>query len=657
MPNRASATATDATRAAVAAASASLPFDDTQDFDDVERGFIARAETRQIRDANGNVVWDLDAYLFLDAPAPDTANPSLWRQGQLLLKDGLFEVVPGIYQLRGFDLSVMSVIEGETGVIVIDPLTVRDRGRGLCALHGAPRARPVKAMIYTHSHIDHFGGVKGIITQEQADSGEVMVIAPEHFIHHAVAENVYAGTAMARRAGYMYGAALDKGPTGQIGAGLGLTVPSGNVTLIPPTRDITHTGEELTIDGVRIVFQMTPGTEAPAEMNFYFPGFHALCAAENTSHTLHNVLTIRGAVVRDTHAWAHYLTETIDLWGDDLDVVFASHHWPTWGRDRAVEFLSMQRDMYLYLHDQALRLMNQGYVGAEIAEVLEMPPGLVDAWHTHGYYGSVSHNLKAVYQRYMGWYDANPANLWAHPPVEAATRYVAAMGGVDAAIAVARQAYDDGDYRWVVEVCKHIVFCDDTSAEARALQADAFEQLAFGAENGTWRNAFLSGAHELRHGGFGTPTATAAEDLVNALSVDQMLDTIAIRIDGPKAWHEHIVLSFVITDTDTTHVAELRNGVMHHRVADTPDPARHDVHVHPAHVPRPHPRPRRHGEGDRGRHGARRRRRGRTGSLGRSPRQRRPWLRDRDALIAPSAAGITPPASAARSSLSRRRET
>ena len=565
--------ATDATRQAIADASASLPFHDTQDFDDVERGFIARAATRQIRDDKGTVVWDLDAYLFLDAPVPDTASPSLWRQGQLLLRDGLYEVVPGIYQLRGFDLSVMSVIEGETGVIVIDPLTTKETAAAAFALYTEHRGqRPVRAMIYTHSHVDHFGGVKGIITQEQADSGEVMVIAPEHFIHHAVSENVYAGTAMARRAGYMYGAALDKGPIGQIGAGLGLTVPTGNITLIPPTRDITRTGEELTIDGVRIVFQMTPGTEAPAEMNFYFPGFRALCAAENTSHTLHNVLTIRGAVVRDTHAWAHYLTETIDLWGDDLEVVFASHHWPTWGRDRAVEFLAMQRDMYLYLHDQALRLMNQGYVGTEIAEVLEMPPGLVNAWHTHGYYGSVSHNLKAVYQRYMGWYDANPANLWAHPPVEAAKRYVAAMGGVEAATAVARQAYDDGDYRWVVEVCKHIVFCDETSTEARALQADAFEQLAFGAENGTWRNAFLSGAHELRHGGFGTPTATAATDLINALSVDQMLDTIAIRIDGPKAWHEHIVLSFVITDTNTSHVAELRNGVMHHRVADTPDP-------------------------------------------------------------------------------------
>ena len=282
------------------------------------------------------------------------------------------------------------------------------------------------------------------------------------------------------------------------------------------------------------------------------------------------MLTIRGALVRDTHAWAHYLTETIDLWGDELDVVFASHHWPTWGRERAVDFLAMQRDMYLYLHDQALRLINQGYVGAEIAEMLEMPPALVAAWHTHGYYGSVSHNLKAVYQRYMGWYDANPANLWGHPPVEAAKRYVEAMGGIDAAVATARKAYDEGDYRWVVEVCKHIVFTDETCVAARTLEADALEQLAFGCENGTWRNAFLSGAHELRHGNFGTPTVAAAQDLIAALSVDQVLDTIAIRIDGPKAWDLHVVLSLVMTDSGETHVAELRNGVMHHRVADAP---------------------------------------------------------------------------------------
>jgi alkyl sulfatase BDS1-like metallo-beta-lactamase superfamily hydrolase len=368
----------------------------------------------------------------------------------------------------------------------------------------------------------------------------------------------------------MYGAALDRGPSGQIGAGLGQTTSSGTVSLIPPTIDITHTGQTLTIDGVEIVFQMTPGTEAPAEMNFYFPARRALCTAENTSHTLHNVLTIRGAVVRDAHAWAHYLTETIALFGDDLDVVFASHHWPTWGRERAVEFLAMQRDMYLYLHDQTLRMINQGYNGAEIAELLETPPALAQQWHTHGYYGSVSHNVKAIYQRYMGWYDANPANLWPHPPEAAAVRYVAAMGGRDRALAMARQAWDDGDYRWCAELGKHLVFADDTDTEARAVLADALEQLGFGAENGTWRNAFLAGATELRSGNFGTP-ATTSPDLAYSLSVSQVFDSIAVRIDGPRAWDEHVVSAWRITDEDTTYLAELRNGVLHHRtVAEAP---------------------------------------------------------------------------------------
>jgi linear primary-alkylsulfatase len=347
---------------------------DRQDFEDAERGFVGRSAARQVTAADGRVVWDLDAYAFLDGPAPDTVNPSLWRQGQLLTRDGLFEVVPGIYQLRGFDLSVMSVIEGDEGVIV-DPLICQETAAAAFALYRQHRGdRPVRAMIYTHSHLDHFGGVKGIVSQEEVDAGSVSIIAPDGFMEHAVAENVFAGTAMARRAGYMYGAALDKGPTGQVGTGLGQTTSTGEPTLIPPTVDITTTGQEMTIDGVRIVFQVTPGTEAPAEMNFCFPDHRALCAAENTSHTLHNILTLRGALVRDAHDWARYLTETIGLWGDDLEVVFASHHWPTWGRERAVEFLATQRDMYPYLHYQTLRLINQGYVGAEIAEMLEMPP-------------------------------------------------------------------------------------------------------------------------------------------------------------------------------------------------------------------------------------------------------------------------------------------
>ena len=473
--------------------------------------WAARSTSRRIvsADGSGRVVWDLDAYVFLDAPCPETAHPSLWRQGRLLTKDGLFEVVPGIYQLRGYDISVMSVIETETnGVIVIDPLISRETAAAAFALYCSHRGnRTVVAMIYTHAHLDHFGGVKGIITQEEVDAGRVQVIAPEHFMKHAIAENIFAGTAMTRRAGYMYGAALEKGPCGQVGAGLGQTTSTGETTLIAPTIDITATGQELTIDGVKIVFQLTPGTEAPAEMNFYFPQHKALCTAENTSHTLHNILTLRGAQVRDARQWAAYLTETIDLFAGDLEVVFASHHWPTWGRERAGAFLKMQRDMYAYLHDQTLRLMNQGYVGSEIAEMLEMPPDLAREWHTHGYYGSVSHNIKAIYQRYMGWYTGNPAVLWKHPPVESARRYVDAMGGADAAVAVAQKAYDEGDYRWAVEVLNHVIFADETHEAARALQAEAFEQLGFGCENGTWRCAYLSGAHELRHGIFGTPLA------------------------------------------------------------------------------------------------------------------------------------------------------
>ena len=548
-----------------------FPFDDTQDFDDTERGFIAKATTRQITAADGRVVWDLDAYRFLDEPATDTAHPSLWRQGQLLIRDGLFEVVPGIYQLRGFDLSVMSVIEGDTGVIVIDPLISKETAAAAWALYQEHRGpRTVVAMIYTHSHIDHFGGVKGVIDEADVDAGLISIIAPEGFMEEAVAENVFVGTAMGRRSDFMYGAALPKGPDGQIGCGLGQTTSTGEPTLIPPTIDITTTGQELTIDGVRIVFQVTPGTEAPAEMNFYFPDHKALCTAENTSHTLHNIVTLRGAQVRDARRWAAYLTETIDLWGDDLDVVFASHHWPTWGRERAVEFLAMQRDMYAYLHDQTLRLMNLGYVGAEIAEMLEMPPALAEQWHTHGYYGSVSHNVKAVYQRYLGWYDGNPAHLWPHPPVAAAERYVAAMGGADAAVAHAQTAFDEGDLRWAVEVLNHVLFADEHHAGARALQADAFEQIAFGAENGTWRNVFLVGAKELRDGEPATAANRGAPDLLGALTVEQMLSSIAIRIDGPKAWDLHVVLSFVITDLDETYVFELRNGVANHRRTDAP---------------------------------------------------------------------------------------
>jgi alkyl sulfatase BDS1-like metallo-beta-lactamase superfamily hydrolase len=549
------------------AADTTLPFDDTQDFQDARRGFLGRLDPCVIRAAGGRVVWDNESYRFLDGPAPVTANPSLWRQSQLNAIDGLFEVVPGIYQVRGFDLSNITFVEGDTGVLVIDPLISTEPAAAALALYREHRGdRPVVGVMYSHSHADHFGGVKGVTTQEDVDAGRCVVIAPDGFLEHAVSENVYAGTAMLRRAGYMFGAALERGPAGQIGTGLGQTNSTGTVSLIAPTDTIRATGETRVLDGIRMEFQVTPGTEAPAEMNTLFPDHGALWMAENATHVLHNVLTIRGAVVRDARVWSRYLTEVIHLYGDRMDVVFASHHWPTWGRERAVRFLGEQRDLYAYLHDQTLRMLNQGMNGAEIAEAIELPPALEQAWHARGYYGSVSHNVKAIYQRYMGWYDGNPARLWQHPPTEQARRYVAAMGGIDAVVAQARSAFDDRDLRWAAELLDRAIFADPDHAGARELQAQTLEQLAYGAENGPWRNAFLAGATELRHGSFGTP-ATTSPDLLLALAPEQIFDAIAIRVNGPRAWAERLSIGIELTDAGEAYRLDLRNGVLVHRPA------------------------------------------------------------------------------------------
>jgi alkyl sulfatase BDS1-like metallo-beta-lactamase superfamily hydrolase len=541
----------------------SLPFDDTADFDDADRGFIATLEPGIVLAADGHTVWDNDSYDFLTGEAPTTVNPSLWRQSQLVAKQGLFEVVDGIYQVRGLDLSNITFVEGETGVIVIDPLISSETAAAALGLYRANRGeRPVVAVIHTHSHVDHFGGIFGVTSQADVDAGRVQVIAPVGFVHHAVEENVYAGTAMARRAGYMYGAVLARGPEGAVGAGLGQTTSSGEVGLIVPTLDISTTGETHTIDGVEIEFQMAPGTEAPSEMHFYFPQHRALCMAENATHTLHNLLTLRGALVRDPHVWSSYLTEAIDAFGDRSDVVFASHHWPTWGTERIVGFLSAQRDLYAYLHDQTLRLLNQGYNGAEIAEMIELPPAITAVWNTRGYYGSVSHNVKAIYQRYMGWFDGNPARLWPHPPAEQAERYVKAIGGIDRVVELAQTAFDEGDLRWAATLLDHAVFAETEHAGARALYADTLEQLGYGAENGTWRNFFLSGATELREGNFGTPTITSAPAILAQLTPEQLLDALAISIDGPAAWHLDLNINVTFTDLDANYRVRLRNGVL-----------------------------------------------------------------------------------------------
>lgn len=547
-------------------AAAHLP-EDTRDLVSASRGLLAELSDPLILGPDGSTAWDAGGYAFLDGENPGTVHPSLWRQSQLTARSGLFEVVPGIYQVRGLDLSNITFVEGDLGVIVIDPLITVETAAAALALFRSVRGdRPVTAVIYSHSHIDHFGGVKGVTTQAAVDAGDCPVFAPPGFLEHAISENVYAGTAMGRRAGYMYGAALPKGPAGQVGAGLGQTTSIGTASLIPPTRTITETGQREVIDGIPIVFQLTPGTEAPSEMNFFFPDHAALCMAENATHTLHNTLTLRGALVRDPHVWAQYLTEAISLFAHHADVVFASHHWPTWGRTELAEFLSQQRDLYAYLHDQTLRMLNQGLTGREIAEAMVLPPALESVWHTHGYYGSVSHNVKAIYQMYMGWFDGNPAHLWEHPPVEEAKRYVEFMGGADATVAKAQASFDAGDLRWVVTVLNHVLFADPGHAAARELQARAFTQLGYASENGTWRNFFLSGATELREGSFGTPTQPNSPDLLAALSIEQALDSLAIRVDGPRAWGTRLAVDWVVDGV--RHAARLTNGVLVHQVID-----------------------------------------------------------------------------------------
>ncbi|HYJ56220.1 MAG TPA: alkyl sulfatase dimerization domain-containing protein [Mycobacterium sp.] len=542
-----------------------LPFDDTRDFQDADRGFIAAQQPCVITAADGRVVWDNDVYAFLTGDAPTTVHPSLWRQSALVAKQGLYEVVEGIYQVRGFDLSNITFVEGDTGIIVIDPLVSTEVAAAALALYRRHRGmRTVSAVIYTHSHVDHFGGVLGVTTQADVDAGRVAVLAPEGFVEHAVQENVYAGTAMARRAGYMYGTVLNRGPQGQVGCGLGQTPSTGEVAIIVPTLDIRETGEKHTIDGVEIEFQMAPGTEAPAEMHFYFPRYRALCMAENATHNLHNLLTLRGALVRDPHGWAGYLTEAIDTFTDRADVVFASHHWPTWGHHRIVEFLSLQRDLYAYLHDQTLRQLNQGYTGIEIAETFAMPPALEHAWHTRGYYGSVSHNVKAVYQRYMGWFDGNPGRLWPHPPEAIGPRYVAAMGGLERVVEIAKAAFDKGDFRWAATLLDHAIFTDENHGGARQLYADTLEQLAYGAETATWRNFFLAGATELRDGNFGTPTTTSTT-MAAQLSPEQMFDVLAISVNGPRAWDLDIAVDVTFLDAASNYRITLRNGVLVYR--------------------------------------------------------------------------------------------
>src|SRR5499433_4180476 len=494
-----------------------LPFADTQDFEDARRGFIGSLPELEITNETGRVVWSLKEYSFLAAEeAPPTVNPSLWRQAQLNMHHGLFRVTDRLYQIRGFDISNMTLIEGERGLIVIDPLISTEVARAGLDLYFSHRPRRhVTAVIYTHSHVDHFGGVRGVVDEAAVQAGEVEIIAPAGFMEEMVSENVLAGTPMIRRAHFQFGPTLPKGPRGQVDAGLGKVTSRGTVTLIPPTRVIEGAFETHRLDGIEIVFQLAPETEAPAEMHMFYPALRALNLAENATHNLHNIYPIRGAQVRDANAWAKYLNEALDRFGRDTDVAFAQHHWPVWGNARVLDFLGKQRDLYKFLHDQTVRLMNHGYRPAEIAERLALPKGLASTWHVRGYYGTMSHNAKAVYQRYLGWYDGNPANLNPLPPVERGRKYVEYMGGADAVIRRARADFERGEYRFVAEAMSHVVFADPTNTQARALGADALEQLGYAAESAIWRNAYLLGARELRQGlATGLARAPVSPDVV-----------------------------------------------------------------------------------------------------------------------------------------------
>ncbi|MEV6900696.1 alkyl sulfatase dimerization domain-containing protein [Amycolatopsis sp. NPDC051372] len=536
-----------------------MDFGDRQDFEDAARGLVATLDPVTITGADGRAVFDLRPYAYLDGDCPDTVNPSLWRQAQLCRTNGLYEVTTGIYQVRGFDISNMTLVEGGRGVIVIDPLISEECAAAAIALYRAHRGdRPVTAVIYTHSHVDHFGGVLGVLP---GGAGDVPILAPAGFLENAVAENVYAGTAMSRRATYMYGITLDVSTTGQVSGGLGIATSTGRPGLLAPTVDITATGQQEVLDGVRVVFQLTPGTEAPAEMNFHFPDHRALCLAENATHNLHNLLTLRGALVRDPRVWAHYLDEAVELFGARTDVAFASHHWPTWDTARVVKFLSQQRDLYAYLHDQTLRLLNQGATGIEIAEAFTLPPALENAWHARGYYGSVSHNVKAIYQRYLGWFDGHPTSLWQHPPQALATRYVDVLGGVPAVLGKAQEYADAGDLRFAAELLKHAVFADPDSSVAKNALAEVYQRLGYGAENPTWRNFYLVGALELRKG-ITPPPLDIGSGMTAALTVEQLFDSLAIRVDGPRAAADPLTIEWRFTDLATTIRTTLSNGAL-----------------------------------------------------------------------------------------------
>jgi alkyl sulfatase BDS1-like metallo-beta-lactamase superfamily hydrolase len=554
--------------------------DDRKDFDFASRGFIATRTDPVIKRADGRTAFDLSSYAFLQTEAPETANPSLWRQAQILTQHGLFKVADQIYQVRGFDVSTVSFIDAGAGWIVVDPLTTVEVARAALELITEQVAKkPVLAVIYSHSHVDHYGGVGGITTTAEVKAGRVKIIAPEGFLEHAVSENIIAGPAMLRRARFQFGVTLPRCAHGEMTSGLGPCPSMGTASLIAPTDLITHTGQQLTLGDVTLTFQLTPGTEAPAEMNFHLPQFRAVFMAENANLTMHNLLPARGALVRDAKAWADYLTESIRLFAPHSDTMFAAHGIPRFGQAEILAFLTSHRNAYKFLHDQTVRLMNNGLTAPEIAETLALPDVLRKQWFNRGYYGTMSHNAKAIYQRYLGWYDANPANLNPLPPEPAAKKYVAAMGGAQAVQTLAEAAINQGDLRWAATLLNHVVFADENNATARETLAQIYTQLGFEAEAGTWRNIYLTGAQELRTGPASLPAGAFSPDVLAATTTPMLLDFAAIRINPEKAAANPFRLNIVLTDRQEAHLITIADGVMIHESNITDPEAGATIHL------------------------------------------------------------------------------
>jgi alkyl sulfatase BDS1-like metallo-beta-lactamase superfamily hydrolase len=551
-------------------ATASLPWSDEADFANAKRGLIARLpDDGVIKDKNGRTVWDLSKFTgFIKdgAAAPDTVNPSLWRMAQLLMDAGLYEVVPGVYQVRGADLSNLTIVEGEQGITIYDPLISAETARAALELyyHNRPR-KSVVAVIYSHSHVDHAGGVRGIVDEADVRSGKVKIFAPEGFLENFVAENLFAGTAMGRRASYMYGNLVAPGPQGMVTAGLGVTTSSGTVTLIAPTDLITKTGEKRVIDGIEYEFLMAPGSEAPSEMMWYLPKFKLINTAEDATHTMHNLYTLRGAKTRDARLWPKYLNEAIQMWGDRYEVQITMHHWPTWGNAEITQLIKVQRDVYKFMHDQTLHYANMGYTMNELPDLVTLPQSLANHWAGRGYYGSQSHNVRAVYNYYLGYFDGNPATLNPLPPVEVAAKYVAAMGGPDAVMKLGREAFQKGDYRWGAELVNHLVFAQPDNQEAKNLQADILEQMGYQAESGPWRNFYLSGADELRHGVRKQATGTpASADVVASMSPELLFGYMGVQLDAKKAEGKTLTINWIFPDINEKHALFLENSVLNH---------------------------------------------------------------------------------------------